>query len=214
MSTSNYSRSYSGNETTSIDSAATMQESSSLTTTSKELTSIFSRDLENTTANITDSLLTSMTTTDISSLQIVTKDMINKKQLQHDLELARIELNQKNLMIDSMKAEYLSKIDELEEKASDAIHQKQLMAAQFQHQLRVSREVLKKENEQLKNEVASLLKEQKGMNQNNEKLMEKAMGSKEVLENLEIDEAEYHNIKGKTIEEQSLWEFIAVSFCV
>lgn len=152
-----------------------------------------------------------MTTTDASSIQVVTKDMINKKQLQHDLELARIELNQKNLMIDSMKAEYLSKIDELEEKVADTVHQKQLLTAQFQNRFRITQEGLKKENETLKNEIGNLLKLQKSMNKDKEKLMEKAMGSKEGFENLDIDEDEYHDIKGKPVEDKTLWEFIAVS---
>lgn len=190
-------------------SASTLpEESSESLTTTRDRSSVISRDFEN---SITDSLLTTMTTTDASSIQVVTKDMINKKQLQHDLELARIELNQKNLMIDSMKAEYLSKIDELEEKVADTVHQKQLLTAQFQNRFRITQEGLKKENETLKNEIGNLLKLQKSMNKDKEKLMEKAMGSKEGFENLDIDEDEYHDIKGKPVEDKTLWEFIAVS---
>ena len=194
-------------------SLMSLTDSSESLTVTRDRTSILSKEFDenSTDVNVTDSLFNSMTVTDVSSEEVITKDMINKKQLQHDLELARIELVQRNLMIDSIKAEYLSKIDELEERVSDEMHQKQLLTVQFQNQLRASRQELKMENERLKNDVANLLKHQKNATADNDKLMRKAIECKEVLSNLEIDENEYHTMKGKTIEDQTLWEFIAVS---
>lgn len=49
-----------------------------------------------------------------------------RKQLLHDLQLLRIELSQKNLVIDNMKAEHISKVDELEERLGDALHKRQV----------------------------------------------------------------------------------------
>ena len=172
--------------------------------------SLFASDFDSTAADsLTDSLFTTTTTTE-ADLK-VTKEMIDRKQLQHDFELLRIELSQKNLMIDTMKAEYLNKIDEMEERLSDAIHQKQLVAAQLQAQLRTAKAEYEKDSRNLKQEIQLLLKQQKEMNLDNQKLMEKAIDSKDMLIDLELDEDDYLAIKGKHIEEQTLREFIAVS---
>ena len=57
----------------------------------------------------------------------VTKQLIERKQLLHDIQVLKIELSQRSLIIDNLKAEHLNKVDELEERLSDAIHQKQLL---------------------------------------------------------------------------------------
>lgn len=176
--------------------------------------SLFTGELESTTSdNITDTLLSSSSSLTVGDSDLhITKEMINKKQLQHDLELARIELSQKNLVIDTMKAEYLSKIDEVEETLSDAIHQKQIIVAKFQNQIRTLTEEYSHENKNLKQEVQFLLRKQKEINLDNEKLTEKAIKSKDLLTNLEIDEDEYLSIKGQNPDELTLREFIAVSY--
>ena len=175
--------------------------------------SLFTGELESTTSdNITDTLLSSTSSLTVGDSDLhITKEMINEKQLQHDLELAKIELSQKNLVIDTMKAEYLSKIDEVEEKLSDAIHQKQIIIAKFQNQMRTLREEYNHENKNLKQQVQFLLQKQREINLDNEKLTEKAIKSKDLLTNLDIDEDEYLSIKGKNPDELTLREFIAVS---
>ena len=174
-------------------------------------TSISSKesDESSTDINVTDSLCTSNTTTDISSQRMITKDLINKKQIQRDLELARIELTQRNLMIDSMKAEYLSKLEELEERISDKMHQNQVLSVHFENQLRNSRQDFDKERKRLQSEVESLSKQLKEKAGDTIKLM--SMECKEVLNNLEIDDDEYQDIKIKAVEDRTLWEVIAVS---
>lgn len=57
----------------------------------------------------------------------VTKQLIERKQLLHNIQVLKIELSQKNLIIDNITAEQLNKVDELEEKLGDAKHQKQLL---------------------------------------------------------------------------------------
>ena len=43
------------------------------------------------------------------------------------LQVCKIELSQKSLLLDNLKAEYMSKVEELEEKLSEAKHQKQML---------------------------------------------------------------------------------------
>ena len=57
----------------------------------------------------------------------ITRQLIERKQLLHDLQLAKIELSQKSLIIDNLKAEHLSTVEELEERLGNATHTKQIL---------------------------------------------------------------------------------------
>lgn len=57
----------------------------------------------------------------------ITRQLIERKQLLHDLQLVKIELSQKNLIIDNLKAEHLASVEELEERLGDASHTKQIL---------------------------------------------------------------------------------------
>lgn len=56
----------------------------------------------------------------------MSRNEYERKQLLHDLQLLRIELSQKNLVIDNMKADHISKVEELEERLDDALHKRQV----------------------------------------------------------------------------------------
>lgn len=62
------------------------------------------------------SLETTVPTDDVSSSEEregtvkVTKQLIERKELLHNLQLLKIELSQKNLMLDNLKVEYLTKV--------------------------------------------------------------------------------------------------------
>lgn len=62
------------------------------------------------------SLETTIPTDDVSSSEEregtvkITKQLIERKELLHNLQLLKIELSQKNLMIDNLKVEYLTKV--------------------------------------------------------------------------------------------------------
>ena len=47
----------------------------------------------------------------------------------HDLQVCKIELSQKSLLLDNLKAEYMQKVEELEEKLSETQHQKHILQA-------------------------------------------------------------------------------------
>ena len=57
----------------------------------------------------------------------VTKQLIERKQMMHDLQLMKIELSQKNLIIDNLKTENAGKVEELEERLADISHQKHIL---------------------------------------------------------------------------------------
>lgn len=62
------------------------------------------------------SLETTLPTDDISSSEEregtikITRQLIERKELLHNLQLLKIELSQKNLMLDNLKVEYLTKV--------------------------------------------------------------------------------------------------------
>lgn len=57
----------------------------------------------------------------------ITKQIIEKKQMAHDIQLLKIELSQKTLALENMKAENIQQVEELEEKLHDCNHQKQIL---------------------------------------------------------------------------------------
>ncbi|OWK60580.1 Progesterone-induced-blocking factor 1 [Lonchura striata] len=109
------------------------------------------------------SLETTVPTDDVSSSEEregtvkITKQLIERKELLHNLQLLKIELSQKNLMIDNLKVEYLTKIEELEEKLNDAIHQKQLLSLRLDSQLALQQEDARYDGRKIKNLIVNKL---------------------------------------------------------
>lgn len=56
---------------------------------------------------------------------------IEFKQLQHDLQLAKIELSQREFQTNSLKVEYQNKCESLQEKCHELTHQNQLLNARL-----------------------------------------------------------------------------------
>ena len=99
----------------------------------------------------------------------ITKQLIERKQIMHDLQLVRIELSQKNLQIENMKAESLQKVDELEEKLHDQMHQKQILQARLESQLTIQQEESRRRQELIKTELEELRKKQQYLEATNER---------------------------------------------
>lgn len=100
----------------------------------------------------------------------ITKQLIERKQIMHDLQLVRIELSQKNLQIENMKAEYLQKVDDLEEKLHDEIHQKQILQARLESQLTIQQEESRRRQELIKSELEEVRQKQRHLEATNERL--------------------------------------------
>ena len=67
----------------------------------------------------------------------VGKHLLERKQLQHDMQVMKIELSQKSLLVDNLKAEYMQKVEELEEQLQETKHQKQILQARLESQLKI-----------------------------------------------------------------------------
>ena len=172
--------------------------------------------VDNTTEVESSTLLTSSA---LSSTQVdsevenkITKHEIEKKQLLHDLELLRIELSQKNLIIDNMKVDYLSKVDELEEQLADTRHDKQILQARLESQLKLQQEEAKNSLERTRQEMAKIFKRQQTLEYENKKLQEKVVDFRRGLDDLEfLSDEKYLELKSSDPDHLGLREFVMVS---
>lgn len=109
------------------------------------------------------------TTEDVSSSdeqrggsEKVTRQLIERKELLHTIQLLKIDLCQKDMLLDNTKADHMSKVgavsttgpvrghgssasvccqvEELEERLNDALHQKQLLGLRLDGQLKLTQE--------------------------------------------------------------------------
>ncbi|NXK87724.1 PIBF1 factor, partial [Formicarius rufipectus] len=164
------------------------------------------------------SLETTMPTDDVSSSEEkegtvkITKQLIERKELLHNLQLLKIELSQKNLMIDNLKVDYLTKIEELEEKLNDAVHQKQLLSLRLDSQLALQQEDARKHQALMKQEMETVLLRQKQLEETNHQLRERAGNIRRSLRDLELTEDCYEKLKLLPEDQLSIPEYVSVRF--
>ncbi|NWI45769.1 PIBF1 factor, partial [Picathartes gymnocephalus] len=164
------------------------------------------------------SLETTVPTDDVSSSEEregtvkITKQLIERKELLHNLQLLKIELSQKNLMIDNLKVEYLTKIEELEEKLNDAIHQKQLLSLRLDSQLALQQEEARKHQALMKQEMETILLRQKQLEETNHQLRERAGDIRRSLRDLELTDECYEKLKSLPEDQLSIPEYVSVRF--
>ncbi|NXW35429.1 PIBF1 factor, partial [Phaetusa simplex] len=164
------------------------------------------------------SLETTIPTDDVSSSEEregtvkITKQLIERKELLHSLQLLKIELSQKNLMIDNLKVEYLTKIEELEEKLNDAIHQKQLLSLRLDSQLALQQEDARKHQALMKQEMETILLRQKQLEETNHQLRERAGDIRRSLRDLELTDDCYEKLKSLPEDQLSIPEYVSIRF--
>ena len=60
------------------------------------------------------------------------RDELEKRELAHSVQLLKLELSQKQLMIDGLRAEQASEVEEMREKLADCEHEKKLLKLRLQ----------------------------------------------------------------------------------
>ncbi|XP_062958916.1 progesterone-induced-blocking factor 1 isoform X1 [Cynocephalus volans] len=164
------------------------------------------------------SLETTVPTDDISSSEEqegkvkITRQLIERKELLHNIQLLKIELSQKNMMIDNLKVDYLTKIEELEEKLNDALHQKQLLTLRLDNQLTFQQKDARKYQELMKQEMETILLRQKQLEETNHQLREKAGDVRRNLRDFELTEEQYMKLKAFPEDQLSIPEYVSVRF--
>lgn len=164
------------------------------------------------------SLETTIHTDDVSSSEEregkvkITRQLIERKEILHNIQLLKIELSQKNMMIDNLKMDYLTKIEELEEKLNDALHQKQLLTLRLDNQLTIQQKDAKKYQELMKQEMETILLRQKQLEETNHQLREKAGDVRRNLRDFELTEEQYVKLKSFPEDQLSIPEYVSIRF--
>ncbi|XP_077984263.1 progesterone-induced-blocking factor 1-like [Glandiceps talaboti] len=142
----------------------------------------------------------------------ITKQLIERKQHLHDLQLLKIELSQKNLSIDNLKVEHNSKVEELEEKLADEFREKQLLRAKLESQLKLHDEDSRRSQHHLQTELEAITKRQQQLEKTNSELQRKSGDIRRSLKDLDISENEYFELKAKSEDQLTLKEYVSMSF--
>ncbi|KAM6956355.1 progesterone-induced-blocking factor 1 [Aplochiton taeniatus] len=167
------------------------------------------------------SLETTVPTEDISSSdeqrerngsQKVTRQLIERKELIHNLQLAKIELSQKTLVIDNMKVDHLTKVEELEERLNDALHQKQLLALRLDNQLKLAQDESRKQQALRKQEMEAILQRQQQLEETNRQLCDKAGELRRSLRDLEVSHDRYLELQDLPEDKLTIQEYVAMRF--
>lgn len=140
----------------------------------------------------------------------ISKQLLERKQLLHDLQLCKIELSQKSMLIDNLNAEHMQKVEELEEKLNETLHQKQLLHARLEGQLKIQQEEARRRQEQIQKELDTILKRQQQLEETNERLQNRAIDIRRNLNDLDIDQTKYQELKQKNEDDLALRDFVSV----
>ncbi|XP_061645004.1 progesterone-induced-blocking factor 1 [Phyllopteryx taeniolatus] len=144
--------------------------------------------------------------------QKLIRQLLERKELLHNVQLLKIELSQKNLTIDNMKADYMSKVEDLEERLNDALHQKQVLALRLDSELKIAQEDNRKQHALRKKEVDSILLRQQQLEEANQQMREKAGELRRSLRDLDMSHERYQELRDLPEETMSIQEFVAVRF--
>uniref|UniRef100_A0A671KPF7 Progesterone immunomodulatory binding factor 1 n=1 Tax=Sinocyclocheilus anshuiensis TaxID=1608454 RepID=A0A671KPF7_9TELE len=164
------------------------------------------------------SLETTVPTEDISSSDEkdgsgkVTKQLLERKELLHTLQKLKIELSQKNLLIDNLKVDHLTKIEELEERLNDALHQKQVLALRLDSQLKLQQDENRKQQALRKQEMDTIMLRQKQLEETNHQLCDRAGDLRRSLRDVELSEEKYTELKELPEDKLTIPEYVAIRF--
>lgn len=164
------------------------------------------------------SLETTVPTEEISSsdekdgARKVTKQLLERKELLHNLQKLKIEMSQKNLLIDNLKVDHLTKIEELEERLNDALHQKQVLALRLDSQFKLQQDENRKQQALRKQEMDTIMLRQKQLEETNRQLCERAGDLRRSLRELELSDEKYNELKELPEDKLSIPEYVAVRF--
>ena len=122
----------------------------------------FSPELESTALTLSDPSTTLSTTLDSSqSVRLdITREDIEKRQLHHSIQLLKLELSQKSLLVEALKNEQSTEVEELQERLSDAQHENKLLKLRLQSMNHAFEEETKRLREKSARELAMVAKEE------------------------------------------------------
>ncbi|KAM9808622.1 progesterone-induced-blocking factor 1 [Syngnathus typhle] len=144
--------------------------------------------------------------------QKLIRQLIERKELLQNVQLLKIELSQKKLTLDNLKADYMSRVEELEERLNDALHQKQVLALRLDSEIKLAQEDNRKQQALRKKEVDGILLRQQQLEEANLQMREKAGELRRSLRDLDMSHERYLELRDLSEDSMSIQEFVAVRF--
>ncbi len=93
-------------------------------------------------------------------LTLAHRDELERKQFTHTIQLLKLELSQKQLLLETVRSEYGGQLEEMREELADTEHQKRLTSLKLQsitHAYEEEVKALREKNGQLKGELEALV---------------------------------------------------------
>uniref|UniRef100_H3DI21 Progesterone immunomodulatory binding factor 1 n=1 Tax=Tetraodon nigroviridis TaxID=99883 RepID=H3DI21_TETNG len=140
----------------------------------------------------------------------LTRQLIERKELFHTIELLKVDLRQKSMLLDNMKGEHMSKVEDLEERLNDALHQKQVLGLRLDSQLKLSQEENRKQQSLHKQEMEAVLARQQQLEGINRRLCQSAAEVRRSLRDLDLSQDRYQELRNLPDDQISVQEHVAV----
>ena len=136
---------------------------------------------------------------------------IERKQLQHDLQLLKIKLSQKSLIIENLKNEHMNQLDEFEDKLRDVLFKKERLQSQLANaEFLLKAEVLEIQ-EKTKNDLKGILEKQEELEKANKMLQEQISNSQAQIESADlITKEKYIDLKSIPTDTLSIGQFFSL----
>ncbi|XP_023242674.1 progesterone-induced-blocking factor 1-like [Centruroides sculpturatus] len=96
--------------------------------------------------------------------RLLSSHSFDRKSWIQEMHLLKLELSKKNLLVQNLKTDFMSRVEELEEKFADAVHEKEMLKIRLESQLNIKEDEWKKKEEKLKKELNSLSQKTKSLN--------------------------------------------------
>ncbi|CAF4013396.1 unnamed protein product, partial [Rotaria magnacalcarata] len=162
--------------------------------------------------------LTSTPTTNRENLvnnNHVMKNIIETKKLQRAIQILKIELNQRDLLVQNQKIHYEEKCEDLKEKLADMTYQRQLLQTKIDSQLQIDRNLALRSQDEVRQQLSQIMERQHQLEDVNKRLISKSNEVRHNLHNkiLPTDE-EYRILKSTNMnsEKMALNDFIMIKF--
>lgn len=144
------------------------------------------------------------------SRQLAQFHLRQHRELLHELQLLKVELSQKNLLITNLKCDLNKKVDDLEEKLKEEVRNKRLTQTRLEAQLKFAEEEARRSQNLMKNEIKSLVEKQMELLQRNE-VLERVPGNiKQQLRNVEFSATHYFELRQKNKDLLDLSDYITL----
>ena len=147
---------------------------------------------------------------DTSRPRRVTQGELERKQLLHNLELLKLELSQKKLLIATRENEHVNRVEELEEKLSNAIHEKKLLQVQLSSVTAEYQQQLARVQRETQEEIASIKQRQEEIEGSNPFIADTVRDIKNSLHGALLSDSRYEELTAKGLDKLSLKDFVMV----